>query len=144
MDNSFKKLFSEIKEKLSYKKEKAKLEVTVELDALMKKRNVKKADLSRLLGKSNAYITKILRGESNFTIETMVEIADALDSEMVIHFTPKEENTVVWYRGVECAKKRRVLAKASMMVESENLVQETRRVPYHYFNEEENGYPVAA
>ena len=47
MGGSFKKLFAKIEKTLSYKKEKAKLDFTIELQELMKINNVTRADLAR-------------------------------------------------------------------------------------------------
>jgi transcriptional regulator with XRE-family HTH domain len=114
MGGSFKKLFAKIEKTLSYKKEKAKLDFTIELQELMKINNVTRADLARKLDRSNAYVTQILRGERNFTIETMVELADTLDSTIAIHFSPKSEKTVDWYRVIQAGPgHRRSHARAS-------------------------------
>lgn len=59
-----------------------------DLFLLMKERGVSKSDLAKRLGKSPAYVTKILRGQSNFTIESMVVLARALDAELDVHITP--------------------------------------------------------
>lgn len=137
MGGSFKKLFEKIEKTLSYKKEKAKLDFTIELQALMKKKQVTRADLARELNKSNAYVTQILRGERNFTIDTMVELADALDSDLAIHFSPKEEKTVDWYRVIQGASgQRRTSARASRRIQG--LEEDCIQV------KEANEYAVAA
>ncbi len=100
MGGSFKKLFAKIEQTLSYKKEKAKINLTLELQELMEKKNLTQANLARELNKSNAYVTQMLRGEQNFTIDTMVELAEALDSNLTIHFSTKAEKTVDWWRVV--------------------------------------------
>lgn len=115
MGGSFRKLFAKIEKTLSYKKEKAKLDFTIELQELMKINNVTRADLARKLDRSNAYVTQILRGERNFTIETMVELADTLDSTIAIHFSPKNEKTVDWYRVIQANPgQRRTHVRASI------------------------------
>lgn len=107
MSGSFKKLFAQIEQTLSFQKEKTRIDFTIELQGLMEKTSITRADLARKLNKSNAYITQILRGERNFTIDTMVELADALDSKLTIHFSSKGEKTVDWYRVVQGAQKER-------------------------------------
>ena len=151
MSGSFKKLFSAIEKTLSYKKEKAKIDFTIELQAVIEKKGVTRADLARQLGKSNAYVTQMLRGERNFTIDTMVELAEALDSNLAIHFSPKGEKTVDWYRVIQGAPgQRRTSARASARIihglTEENIQSaEGTRCSEDNFNEGEvNGYAVAS
>jgi len=50
----------------------------ISLNNMMAEKNVTKTDLANKVGVSKAYITKVLRGEANFTVETMVKFAMAL------------------------------------------------------------------
>lgn len=54
------------------------LELTRLLAIKMKEKNIKRADLARLMGKKRSAITRLLRGEQNTTIRTIVEAAVAL------------------------------------------------------------------
>jgi DNA-binding XRE family transcriptional regulator len=47
-----------------------------------------RAELARRLGATPAYVTKILRGSANFTLDTMVRLARALDAELHVPLTP--------------------------------------------------------
>lgn len=105
--NSFKEMFSDVKKDDSYWSEKAKLDFAIELNNLLEKRRVSRADLARFLGNSPAYITKILRGENNFTIDTMTRIARALDGDLALHITPKEENVQAWIRILDGGQRRK-------------------------------------
>lgn len=51
---------------------------------LMERRGTSRSDLAQLLGTSPAYVTKILRGDANFTLASMVKLADALGAEVRI------------------------------------------------------------
>lgn len=155
MGGSFKKLFAKIEQGLSYKKEKARIDFTIELQSLMEKNRVTRADLARGLNKSNAYITQILRGERNFTIDTMVELAEALESDLAIHFSPKGQNTVDWHRVVQSSapgqRRKPVNASASRFIKMKGFVAEDCKASNIYTStldnihgNEENGYPVAA
>ena len=151
MSGSFKKLFSAIEKTLSYKKEKAKLDFTIELQTIIEKKGVTRADLARQLGKSNAYVSQMLGGERNFTIDTMVELADALDSNLAIHFSPKGEKTVDWYRVIQGAQgQRRTSARASArkihgLTEEDVQSTDVMRCSENYFNEgEADGYAFAS
>ena len=54
----------------------------------MDRQQITRAELARRLGSSPAYVTKILRGDANFTLETMVKIARALDTELRVALAP--------------------------------------------------------
>ncbi len=64
--------------------------VTANLIELMKEKDIKKADLARLMNTSAANITQILNGSRNFTIEKLCEIAIALDSKIEIILKDKK------------------------------------------------------
>ncbi len=65
-------------EDVDYQIEDAKIAYAVALQRLMDEKGVKKSELAKLLGSSAAYVTKVLRGDANFTIETMVKLAHVL------------------------------------------------------------------
>lgn len=65
----------------SYLREGAILEFTEAIVCHMDQQGITRKDLARLLGKSPAYVTKILRGNTNFTLDSMVRIAQALGAE---------------------------------------------------------------
>ncbi len=65
-------------------------EFTEEIFRLMEREEVSRSELARRLGTSPAYITKILRGNANFTLMTMVRLAKALGAELRIQLTPSE------------------------------------------------------
>jgi transcriptional regulator with XRE-family HTH domain len=62
----------------TYWVEEAKLEFAMHLHANCKYQEVKQKDLAERLKTSQAYITKIFRGDANLTIESMVKLARAL------------------------------------------------------------------
>lgn len=45
---------------------------------------LKNADIARRIGTSNAYISKVFRGDANLTIDSMVKIARALECKLEI------------------------------------------------------------
>ena len=61
---------------------------TEEICRLLEERKLSRADLARGLGTSQAYITKILRGQANFTLASMAKLAFALGSQVRIHLAP--------------------------------------------------------
>ncbi|MDZ8118184.1 helix-turn-helix transcriptional regulator [Pontiella agarivorans] len=73
----------------TYWVEKAIIECTEEMVARMEDAGLNRSELARRLGKKPAFVTKLLRGNNNFTFETAVKIARALDTEFVPHLRPK-------------------------------------------------------
>lgn len=55
---------------------------TEEVCRLMEIQKVSRGELARRLGSSPAYVTKILRGNVNFTLASMVKVARALGAEL--------------------------------------------------------------
>ncbi|HVS80885.1 MAG TPA: helix-turn-helix transcriptional regulator [Pyrinomonadaceae bacterium] len=70
----------------------AKTEIAENIYLAMKREDVSKAELARRLGKSRAYVTQILQGGVNFTIESLVRIATVLDCELDMRLAP---NTMI-------------------------------------------------
>jgi len=54
----------------------------------MKDRGLNRTALAEKIGTSPAYITKILRGDTNFTLDSMVRFALALDCELNFELQP--------------------------------------------------------
>lgn len=79
-----------------YLTEDAKIAFAVSIERLMKQRGMSKSDLARRLGTSPAYITKILRGDSNLTIKSMVELAAAVEADLHTHLAPRHAR-VHWF-----------------------------------------------
>jgi len=59
---------------------------------VLQEKGLKQKDLALRLGKSEAEISKWMRGTHNFTIDTLVSIEDALDAPMVeVYHSPAYE-----------------------------------------------------
>lgn len=146
MNGSFKQLFSKIRESLSYKQAKVKLDFTLQLESLMNKNSINKSDLARRINKSNPYVTKIMKGESNLTIDSMVALADAVGGKIELHITPKEEEVVAWYRSVKTGRpNQRHLHRVMVEIEScDSRSIDTDPHPEYFKRYGENGYSVAA
>jgi transcriptional regulator with XRE-family HTH domain len=63
-------------------------ELTEEISRLMEGEGISRSELARRLGTSPAYVTKILRGDANFTLATMVRLARALGTELRLQLIP--------------------------------------------------------
>lgn len=55
------------------------MQATEAIASLMHEQEVTRADLARRIGKSSAFVTKILRGDNNFTLRTLSDLLFALD-----------------------------------------------------------------
>jgi plasmid maintenance system antidote protein VapI len=66
---------------------------TEDLCRLMKENDVSRAELARRIGSSRAYITKLLRGNANFTLTTMVKLAMAVGGAIHIHISDQRAVT---------------------------------------------------
>lgn len=73
----------------AYWAEKAILEFTEKAITQMEMKNVSRSELAERLGKRPSFVTKLLRGDNNFTFDTACRIARALDMEFVPHIKPK-------------------------------------------------------
>ena len=69
---SFRELFDEAKGRDTYWVASLILDFTEGLHNIMEANGVSRSDLARRLGVSPAYITKALRGNVNFTVDSMV------------------------------------------------------------------------
>jgi len=96
MARSFKKFIERRESTTSYKIEKLKLSVALSINRLIRSSDLNKKELAEKIGVSPAYISKALKGDVNFTIESMVKIADALDCNVHINLTNKNR-TFKWF-----------------------------------------------
>lgn len=87
--NQYEQMLSEARESPEYWVEGAILEFTEELCRLMDEQEVNRAELARRVKKSRSYITKVLRGDANFTLATMTNLARALGAEVKMHLAPE-------------------------------------------------------
>jgi transcriptional regulator with XRE-family HTH domain len=101
---SFRTAFKEAKNRPAYWAENALLAFVSRIDRLLRERDVSRADFARRLGKSPAYISKLMRGDQNLTHESMAEIAHALDCRLAIVLIPNmsrgETPTRVWVHAI--------------------------------------------
>ena len=67
------------------------LDVTEGIVKRMIEQNVRRSDLAERLGTSRAYITKLLDGQENMTLKTLVRVANALEMKVDTKFIPREK-----------------------------------------------------
>lgn len=71
-----------------YRAEGASIEFTNAMVTRMREAGVTRSELARLIKATPAYISKILRGATNFSLDSMVKIANALNCELRLHLQP--------------------------------------------------------
>jgi len=103
---AFKNFLKQVKKSDSFIAEQIKLDFIVQIYQLMREKNITQKEFARKLNVSEAYISKILRGDINFTINTMVKLIRALDSHLHIKVTPVYEN-VKWFSVIENQNKQK-------------------------------------
>ena len=84
---SIKAFADELRNSDEYWVERVKIEFVEGLARQMQTHSISRAQLAEKIGASAAYITKALRGETNFTIETMVKLARAVSEDMSLQVT---------------------------------------------------------
>jgi len=65
------------------------LAITEKIVARMEELGINRADLAERLNVSKAYITKLLRGDVNFTLKSLIALAAALEADITIDFMPR-------------------------------------------------------
>ena len=85
MTKSFKERLNAIKQTHNYRVERTKIEFVRGLSRLMRVKGISNSELAQKVDTSNAYITKALRGDCNFTIDSMVKLAHAVGANIHIH-----------------------------------------------------------
>jgi len=67
------------------------IELGESMTLLMTLHHLTRTELAKRLGVSKPYITKILNGKPNLTLETLLKLSDALDGELKLAIVPKFE-----------------------------------------------------
>jgi antitoxin component HigA of HigAB toxin-antitoxin module len=85
---SFEELYVKAKERETYLSASITLEFTEGLSELMEVNNIPRKELAKRLGPSPAYVTKVLRGDVNFTVDSMARLAKAVGGTVQVHLSP--------------------------------------------------------
>jgi transcriptional regulator with XRE-family HTH domain len=94
--DGFDALFAEAEQHSDFWEEDAIIRFAEDVYLAMERVGLSRAELARRLGTSKAYVTKVLRGNANFTLKSMARLALALDSELRMHLAPRESPTY-WF-----------------------------------------------
>ena len=89
MKNNSLNWYDNLDQDLEYIAEDKKINAAITISRRMDQLNMSKADLAKKISSSPAYITKVLRGDSNLTIESLVKLSDAIDADLEINIRPR-------------------------------------------------------
>ena len=90
----YQKLIQEAEASPEYWAEVAIGDFTEEICRLLADKKMSRADLARSLQTTPAYVTKVLRGNANFTLASLAKMALALESQVRVHLAPKGSCTI--------------------------------------------------
>lgn len=96
LSKTLKAFLEEARKTDSYWAEHAKLEFSTALNQRRRAAKITYADIAQKIGTSAAYITKVFRGDSNVTIETMVKLARATGGQLDIRIVDSEVAVNRW------------------------------------------------
>lgn len=86
----FQKAIQESRKHLAYYQEGLLIEIAGRVVEAMENRGITRSELARRLDVSPAYVTKILRGHANLSLESLAKIAFALDFKWECILMPKD------------------------------------------------------
>lgn len=92
-NNFFSLLFEEAEKDSKFHAEELKIEIAEQIFCAMERKNLNRAQLAEKLGLDKSYVSKVLKGNINLTIETIAKIGKELDAAWTIKLEdkPKEE-----------------------------------------------------
>ncbi len=90
LNNWIKEKLELFKDDFDFRLETLILNLTEHICKRMKQKNINRTELADLLNVSPPAVTKILNGNSNFTLKTLLSLSDVLDQELEINFRDKE------------------------------------------------------
>lgn len=88
-DTWFADKLKEFEGDLEFRTEEMIIEFTEKVVAAMQERDMSRVELAQRLGVSKAFVTKLLNGNPNLTIRTMVSLAAALGCELLLDIQPR-------------------------------------------------------
>jgi transcriptional regulator with XRE-family HTH domain len=89
-EKSFAALFEAAERHDEYWTERAIIEFTEELSRWMEARGISQAELAAAIGASQPYVSKVLKGNVNFTLATLTKLARAVGAMVHIQLAPLE------------------------------------------------------
>lgn len=82
----FEDTLTSLQDDVEFRLESLILQITEQISAAMEKQRINRSELAKILGVSPPAITKILNGSANFTLRTLLSLADALNLNLVVKY----------------------------------------------------------
>lgn len=98
--NDLLRLFEEVEKTADYQFETAVVDMTEQICEIMEAKGISRADLARQLGKSRAWVTKVLRGDRNLTLKTITDVFWELGYNAKIEATPRWSSAAAWDQNI--------------------------------------------
>lgn len=95
MELSFRSLIEKAKQGDYYWSSKLSMSFAMDIHRLMQQRGLSNVDLAQRIGVSQAYISKVLRGDANFTVQTMAKLASAVGARIHIQVADHQQD-ILW------------------------------------------------
>jgi transcriptional regulator with XRE-family HTH domain len=89
---TFAELFNSARATVAYKVQGVIIEITEQIVEKMNAMGMSKSELASKIDASAPYVTKLLRGKTNFTAESIVKVADALNCDVEVKLVPRSSN----------------------------------------------------
>jgi transcriptional regulator with XRE-family HTH domain len=88
----------ELEGDFEFRLEKLMYGLTEKIYQKMEDNKLNRVKLAKNMNVSSAYVTKILRGNSNLTVKSLLRLADALDQELIVSFEsrPRYKNVIAF------------------------------------------------
>ena len=78
---------------VAYRQQALVLEIADRVHARIDQLGISQAELARRMHVSRPMVTKLLTGDSNFQLKTLLRLADALGMELMVDFVPERRQT---------------------------------------------------
>jgi ribosome-binding protein aMBF1 (putative translation factor) len=88
---NFQDLVTRVKRTDTFDQEALRSQISDQISCLLTVQGMSKAELAKKLKTSRSYVTKILQGNANFTLDSLVQIARVLGCKYVPFFVPVNE-----------------------------------------------------
>lgn len=89
--NAFQELIREASSSISRAFRRAVMEFTAHVSKRMEADNLRHQDLAKRLNVSRSYVSRLLSGKTNYTLETMVKVAHELGCDLTLDFEDRSE-----------------------------------------------------
>ncbi len=134
---TFKDVIAAATESAELDVEGAKIDFALELARLIESQGLSRAQFAQKLGVTKPMVTRILRGDSNLTIGTMVRAAHAAGGKLHLHIAP-ENQSVQWFNLIRGGQ------IAASPDGSARLASASRANPWHFAANDHETQSIAA